>query len=200
MYPRAASLPALRGFRLEHGAHSRNGAEDTVYRLTARPKKSHKSAAHRPRHAYEMHASRLYRFFTSRKEIEHRFDTRIPTLSHPILPSSVGWPSSGPMRRRSGAGRRYRQVPRVFRASKTKGESDVVDFGGHFGRALHLSVPCVDQAGTVLIRALQRKLEKNIGEPYERSAFRAVHARVLRVDGRFHQRPGQDLSERRHVQ
>ncbi|WP_080426412.1 K(+)-transporting ATPase subunit F [Burkholderia ubonensis] len=41
---------------------------------------------------------------------------------------------------------------------------------------------------------------KNIGEPYERSAFRAVHARVLRVDGRFHQRPGQDLSERRHVQ
>ncbi|WP_080406710.1 K(+)-transporting ATPase subunit F [Burkholderia ubonensis] len=48
MYPRAASLPALRRFRLEHGAHSRNGAEDTVYRLTARSKKSHKSAAHRP--------------------------------------------------------------------------------------------------------------------------------------------------------
>ncbi|WP_204356140.1 K(+)-transporting ATPase subunit F [Burkholderia sp. JP2-270] len=33
---------------------------------------------------------RLYSFFIPRKEIEHRFDTRISTLSHPILQMSMG--------------------------------------------------------------------------------------------------------------
>ncbi|WP_230941910.1 hypothetical protein [Burkholderia stagnalis] len=55
-------------------------------------------------------------------------------------------------------------VPLMTRAHQTKtGESDVVDFRSPIGRALHLSLPCVDQARAVLIRAIRQEQE-NIGE------------------------------------
>ncbi|WP_217483279.1 K(+)-transporting ATPase subunit F [Burkholderia lata] len=64
-----------------------------VYRLVLALKRTYKNAI--------TTGFRLYSFFIPRKEIEHRFDTRISTLSHPIRQLSMG-ASHGPALSRQG--------------------------------------------------------------------------------------------------
>ncbi|WP_423381847.1 hypothetical protein [Burkholderia sp. LMG 32019] len=147
-----------------------------VYRLVLSLKRTYKNAI--------ATGFRLYSFFIPRKEIEHRFDTRISTLSHPIRQMSMGASHGlaparqGPIRRRS----------RGDAAHMKKGESHVVDHRRVVARALYLSVSCIDKTRALLIGAIKQEFE-NIGECHERSAFHFVHARVLCLDGRFHHWP-----------
>nr|WP_264172993.1 hypothetical protein [Burkholderia sp. AU30198] len=147
-----------------------------VYRLEPALKRTHKNAM--------ATGFRLYSFFIPCKEIEHRFDTRISTLSHPIRQMSMG-ASHGPAPVRQGP---VRQRSRGDIAHMKKGESHVVDHRRVVARALYLSVSCFDQARAVLIGTIQQEFE-NIGGCHERSAFHSVHARVLCLDGGFHHRP-----------
>ncbi|WP_241290540.1 K(+)-transporting ATPase subunit F [Burkholderia stabilis] len=67
-----------------------------MYRLAPTLKRTHKNAGRR---------FRLYSIFIPRQEIEHRFDMRISTLSHPIRQMSMG-ASPGPAPKRQGPVRR----------------------------------------------------------------------------------------------
>ncbi|WP_254609889.1 hypothetical protein [Burkholderia lata] len=147
-----------------------------VYRLVLALKRTHKNAI--------ATGFRLYSFFIPRKEIEHRFDTRISTLSHPIRQMSMG-ASHGPAPARQGP---LRRRSRGDAAHMKKGESHVVDHRRVVARALYLSVSRLDQARAVLIGAIQQEFE-NIGECHERFSFHLVRARVLCLDGRFHHQP-----------
>ncbi|WP_200877987.1 MULTISPECIES: K(+)-transporting ATPase subunit F [Burkholderia] len=64
-----------------------------MYRLADRLKRTHKNAVRS--------GLRLYSFFIPRKEIEHRFDTRISTLSQPVRQMCTG----GVIRGRADAAR-----------------------------------------------------------------------------------------------
>ncbi|UXU90327.1 K(+)-transporting ATPase subunit F [Burkholderia sp. S-53] len=82
-----------------------------MYRLAPALKRTHKNTTPA--------GCRLYSFFILRKEIEHRFDTRISTLSHPIRQMSMG--ASSGLRRHGEA--RYADdrvdIPRI----RTKGKA-----------------------------------------------------------------------------
>ncbi|MCA8063950.1 K(+)-transporting ATPase subunit F [Burkholderia sp. AU31624] len=82
-----------------------------MYRLVLALKRTHKNAI--------AAGFRLYSFFTLRKEIEHRFDTRISTLSHPIRQLSMG-ASYGPAPQRQGSMRRR---SRGIAAHRKKGKA-----------------------------------------------------------------------------